>query len=75
MRFEMDDVTRTTELYAIEQALLERIGELQAPQVVQILDSLRGRYSTSDLKFALADLLHQGRIELTPERVLRTAAA
>ena len=67
--------TLTVGSQAIEEAVLNAIAAQQSARVLDLLDSLRGRYPTAELKLALAELLHQGRIELTSDRTLRAAAA
>jgi hypothetical protein len=70
-----DTMTLEQHLQTIEEAVLSAIRERpSAPRVLELLDLLRDRYSTADLQLALAELLHQGQIELTSERVLRAAA-
>lgn len=68
-----DTMTLKKDIQTVEQAVLSAIRERQsAPR--ELLNLLRDRYSTADLQLALAELLHQGQIELTSERVLRAAA-
>ena len=68
-----DTMTLEQRLQTVEEAVLSVIRERpSAPRV--LLDLLKERYSTPDLQLALAELLHQGQIELTSERVLRAAA-
>jgi hypothetical protein len=58
----------------MEEVVLRELRE-KALRPVDLLDHLiKEGYTTSDVKLALAQLLHDGRIELTSERVLHAAA-
>ena len=58
----------------VEEAVLKANHEQHAVRVLDLLGSLRGQFSTADIKLAMAELLHEGRIELTSERTLQAAA-
>jgi hypothetical protein len=64
----------STELPPIETALIKHL-ESQQYRVFDLLDLLGAEgYSDSDIKETIAQLLHEHRIELTPDRQLRRAA-
>lgn len=64
-----------TAVEPIEEAIVRELKDKASLRPVDLLDHLiTGGYTTSDVKLALAQLLHDGRIELTSERVLRAAA-
>jgi hypothetical protein len=57
-----------------EEAVLRELKE-RALRPVDLLDRLiKEGYTTSQAKLAVAQLLHDGQIELTSERVLHAAA-
>ena len=63
-----------TAVEPFEEAILRELKD-KALRPVDLLDHLiKAGYTTSDVKLALARLLHDGRIELTSERVLHAAA-
>ncbi len=65
----------TTTLEAVEDIVLQRVREKQW-HPLDLLESLSGAgYSDAELKLALAELLHSGKIELTSKRVLSASAA
>ena len=70
-----ETMTVDRQFEAVEEAVLHAVRQREQATLREILDSLTDRYSTADLKLALADLLHQGYIELTRDRLLRAAAA
>ena len=59
---------------SVEEAVLRELKR-KALRPVDLLDRLIDEgYTTSEAKLALARLLHDGRIELTSDRVLYAAA-
>jgi hypothetical protein len=70
----IEDTMTEDRLTEVEEAVLKAIREQDSPRVLDLLQSLRGQFSTADMKLALAELLHQGSVELTSDRTLRAAA-
>ena len=55
----------------VREAVLNKLEESQA-RPIELLDRLAGReFTDSELQRAIADLLQEGRIELTSTRILR----
>jgi hypothetical protein len=68
-------MTVTARASALE-ILLERFGDHQSYKIFDLLDVMeRDGFSDSDVKEAVAKLLHEHRIELTSDRRLRSATA
>lgn len=58
-----------------QEAVLRKVRDKES-RPLDLLESLgKNGYSSGDLKLAVAQLLHNGQIELTSSRTLRTAPA
>jgi hypothetical protein len=63
------------ELQPTDKALIELLEAKKQYRVFDLLQALGARgYSDSDIKETIAQLLHEHRIELTPDRQLRSTA-
>jgi hypothetical protein len=64
----------TTTLEDVEDIVLRKVRDKEH-RPVALLESLsEAGYSSAQLKLAVAQLLHEGQIELTPERLLRAGS-
>jgi hypothetical protein len=59
----------------LEQILLEKLQQKEYQPVELLQGLIKSGHGTSDLKLALAHLLHDGEVELTPNHTLRAHAA
>jgi hypothetical protein len=58
---------------SVKTAILDQLRAKEC-RPIDLLHSLGNKsYSDSDIKIALSELLSEGQIELTPQRVLRVA--
>jgi hypothetical protein len=56
----------------VRQAILEALRETDF-QPMQLLIQLGAEYSDSEIKRAVSELIHEGKVELTSQRQIRIA--